>query len=202
MRRGRTREFDIDEALDVAVRLFWRHGYDGTSITDLIGEMGINAPSLYAAFGSKRRLFELAADRYLEGRRRGFEEALAQPTAREVAKAFLLNTVKAATRPGMPAGCFNVQAALACGEACSESRDLLTRRRIGTRTALADRFARAMESGDVSAKVDRDALARYLTTVAEGINIQATEGATRAELRAVVDAAMHGFDGATRAAGP
>lgn len=195
MRRGRTREFDTEQALDIALELFWKHGYEGTSVAELTEAMGINPPSLYAAFGNKRQLFEMAADRYRETRRQGFEAALAKPTAREVAEAFLLDTVRSATLPGMPAGCFNVQAALVCGEECGDAREMLAERRVGTRTALQDRFKRAVVSGDLPGGTSSAMLARYLTTVAEGLNVQATEGATRAQLRGVVEAALRGFDG-------
>ncbi len=196
MRRGRTREFDTEQALDVALELFWRHGYEGTSIAELTEAMGINPPSLYAAFGNKRQLFQMVADRYLEGRRRGFEAALGQPTAHEVAEAFLADTLRTATLPGMPAGCFNVQAALVCGEECADVRDLLAERRVGTRTALQERFKRAVASGDLPGGTNCAMLARYLTTVAEGLNVQAAEGATRTQLRGVVATALRGFDGA------
>lgn len=196
MGRGRTREFDVEHALDTAIARFWRHGYEGTSIAELTEAMGINPPSLYAAFGSKRHLFEMAADRYLASRRQGFEAALDRPSAREVAEAVLDDAVRAATRPGMPPGCFNVQAALVCGEECGDARDLLTARRIGTRTALQDRFERAVAGGDLPAGIDCAMLARYVITLAEGLNVQATEGATRAQLRGVVATALRGFDGA------
>jgi AcrR family transcriptional regulator len=106
---GRTRTFDVDVALDLAVELFWRQGYEGTSIADLTAAMGIAPPSLYAAFGNKRELFRAATDRYLESRRHYLDRALAEPTARLVARRFLIGTVEASTLPGRPQGCLTVQ---------------------------------------------------------------------------------------------
>src|SRR5207249_2480008 len=85
-RRGRPRTFDPNLALDRALEVFWRKGYEGASLSDLTKATGINRPSLYAAFGNKENLFRLALDRYIAGPIAYFREALAEPTAREVAE--------------------------------------------------------------------------------------------------------------------
>jgi AcrR family transcriptional regulator len=198
MPRGRVREFDVDGALGVAMTLFWQQGYEGTSIADLTGAMGINPPSLYAAFGSKRQLFEMAADRYLASCVPMFEHALGQRTAREATKAFLLGTVATATQPDRPAGCFNLQSALACGDGATEATELLASRRRAARVALEGRYRRGVADGDLPAGTRCAALARFVAAVAGGINIQAAEGATRSQLREVVAVAMQGFDEAVR----
>src|SRR5262252_2095208 len=82
--RGRPRAFDRDRALDQALQVFWRKGYEGASLSDLTRAMGINRPSLYAAFGNKKSLFRQVLDRYIEGPGAYAGEALKQPTARAV----------------------------------------------------------------------------------------------------------------------
>ncbi|WP_345154984.1 TetR/AcrR family transcriptional regulator [Nonomuraea rubra] len=106
---GRPRGFDADEALEQAMLLFWEHGYEGVSLTDLTRAMGIAKTSMYAAFGDKEDLFRKALQRYSEGPAAYVARALEEPTARQVATAFLNGSVRATTRPGCPAGCLGVQ---------------------------------------------------------------------------------------------
>src|SRR5207244_857570 len=80
---GRPRAFDVDQALDRALKVFWRKGYEGAALADLTRAMGINRPSLYAAFGNKEALFRRALDRYAEGPAGFFLASLAAPTARD-----------------------------------------------------------------------------------------------------------------------
>src|SRR6478752_8329148 len=110
--RGRPRGFDTDEALDRAVEVFWRQGYEGTTLDDLTGAMGINRPSLYAAFGNKEATFRRAVERYSQVDMSYVAEALAQTTTRAVAEHYLRSNVVAITRPGKPAGCLSVQGGL------------------------------------------------------------------------------------------
>src|SRR5438094_4748444 len=112
---GRPRAFDVDEALDQALRIFWRKGYAGASLPDLTRAMGINRPSLYAAFGNKEMLFRKALDRYAEGPAAYVCEALREPTARAVVERLLRGAIKLLTDPSNPGGCLAVHGALACG---------------------------------------------------------------------------------------
>src|SRR5690349_11988785 len=84
MPSGRTRQFDVDEALDRALEVFWARGYEGATLPELTRAMGINRPSLYAAFGNKEQLFRKALDRYQTGPMSFLTEALRKPTARAV----------------------------------------------------------------------------------------------------------------------
>src|SRR5712672_80887 len=111
MPRGRPRDFDVDEALDRALEVFWRRGYEGASLPDLTAAMGINRPSLYAAFGSKEGLFRRALDRYAEGPAAYVREALDEPTARRVAERLLGGAAERLTDPRNPGGCLVVQGA-------------------------------------------------------------------------------------------
>src|SRR5205823_1328684 len=105
---GRPRKFDIDEALDRAVLVFWQLGYERTTLSDLCEAMNINRPSLYAAFGTKEQLFHRALDRYANGPNAYEEQALALPTAREVADALLHGAVERQTGVDTPHGCLAV----------------------------------------------------------------------------------------------
>src|ERR687895_845688 len=90
---GRPREFDQDEALDTALEVFWRQGYEGTSLGELTVAMGINRPSLYAAFGNKEALFRKALDRYVDGPAAYTREALHEPSARAVVERLLRGAI-------------------------------------------------------------------------------------------------------------
>src|SRR6059058_4084873 len=122
---GRPRAFDVDEALDQALEVFWRKGYEGTSLPDLTRAMRINRPSLYAAFGNKEALFRKALDRYAQGPAAYIAEALEQPTARGVAERLLLRAADLMTQPRHPRGCLMVQAALSCDDAATPIRNEL-----------------------------------------------------------------------------
>src|SRR5262245_12831015 len=190
MRTGRPREFDADEALDRAMAVFWRRGYEGATLDELTAAMGISRPSLYAAFGGKEQLFRRALDRYVRGPAGYVREAMARPTAREAAEALLAGTVALLTEPGNPAGCLVVQGALACGEAAESVRRELAAVRVSGLHLIRKRLERARRDGDLPEGIDCGDLARYLTTVVHGLAVQAAGGATRKQLRRVADLAM------------
>ncbi|GAA3722509.1 TetR/AcrR family transcriptional regulator [Streptomyces tremellae] len=195
---GRPRGFDADAALEQAMRVFWRQGYEGASLTDLTEAMGISRTSMYAAFGNKEDLFRKALDRYSEGPASYAGRALREPTARRVATAFLVGSTLATTMPGCPAGCLGVQGALAAGEAGSHARGALADWRNEGVALLRDRFRRAVEEGDLPRDADPEALARYLMTVANGIAVQASGGTPRSDLQLVADMALLNWPPDTR----
>src|ERR671918_521967 len=137
---GRPREFDLDEALERAMEVFWRQGYEGTSLGELTAAMGINRPSLYAAFGNKEALFRKALDRYVDERMAFIRAAIEEPTARRAVEALLRGYAASVTNPGTPPG-----------------------------------------------------LARYISTIAQGLAVQAAGGASRKQLNRVVDVALHAW---------
>ena len=184
---GRPRAFNADAALDRALAIFWRNGYEGASLPALTKAMGINRPSLYAAFGNKEALFRKALERYARGPARYGRKALEKPTAREVVEALLEGAVALLTKPQNPGGCLMVQGALACGENGTRVRQELASRRAADVAAMRRRFQRAIKEGDLPARADASALARFVATVMHGMSVQAASGATRKELLRVKD---------------
>jgi AcrR family transcriptional regulator len=191
MAGGRPRTFDSDTALDRALEVFWRQGYEGTAISDLTKAMGItNAPSLYNAFGNKEQLFRKALDRYADGPARYIREAFTEPTARAAVAALLHGAADATTDPDHPRGCLTVQGGLACSPGAEAARDELVARRAAGEAALRERLCQAGQSGELPAGSDAEGLARYFTTVYQGVAVQAAGGATREQLHQIVDLAM------------
>src|SRR5207248_4615008 len=174
--RGRPRAFDIDQALDRAVEVFWRKGYEGTSLSDLTKAMDINRPSLYAAFGDKEALFSKVIDRYTNGAAGFTLQALQAATAREVAEQLLLGAAEKMCGGGHPAGCLLVQGALAAGNESASVRRELASRRDQARAAVHQRLRRAKKEGDLPSDADPAALARYLITVLNGMAVQGAGG--------------------------
>ena len=191
--RGRPREFDIDWALDVALNVFWRKGYEGTSLADLTEAMGITKPSLYAAFGSKEGLFRKALDRYALGPASFVMRALEQPTAREVARSIVLGAIDMMTCPQNPTGCMMVQAALSSGDEAEAVKEELAARRIARETAIRRRFEEAKASGDLPADVDPADLARFIAVVMQGLSVEASNGASREELLRAAEVSLRAW---------
>jgi len=190
---GRPREFDTAQALDRALEVFWRKGYEGAAMAELTAAMGISAPSLYAAFGNKESLFRQVADRYAEGREAFIGHALQAPTARGAFERLLRGTVDLLTDSRTPAGCLFVHGALACGDEADPVRVELGKRREGVENAVRARFEQAKAMGDFPAGADPEGLARYVTTVTQGMAVQAAGGADRKSLMQVAEAALRAW---------
>jgi AcrR family transcriptional regulator len=187
---GRPRQFDLDNALDRALEVFWRNGYEGASIAELTDAMGINPPSLYAAFGNKEGLFRKALDRYAEERAGLWHEALHAPTARGMVERLLYGNADFLTAESDPRGCLFVRSAVSCSEAANAIRCEVASRRTGGETVLRERLARAKADDELPADFDPADFARYIMTVIEGMSVQATEGASREELHKVAEMAL------------
>ena len=190
---GRPRSFDIDMALDRALQVFWKKGYEGASLSDLTRAMRINRPSLYAAFGDKESLFRRALDRYMDQETRYCQDAIQAPTLEGFVERLLHGAAEAMSRAGTPGGCLLVQGALTCSAAAEPvRRELATRRQAGE-LAICDRLKRAKKAGELPAGADPGVLAQYLTTVMQGMAVQAAGGASRSELRRVADTALRSW---------
>jgi AcrR family transcriptional regulator len=190
---GRPREFDVDEALQAAMVLFWRKGYEGTSLSDLTEGMGITRPSLYGTFGNKEELFRKALERYEQGYMGFFREAMDKPTSRGVVEYMLQSYVDALTASCNPGGCMGINAAMACSEASAEvQRAVIEKRKFGEQ-ALAERLKRAKEEGDLPPDSDPVDLACYVMTVAQGMAVQAVAGADRAALYKVAEMTLRAW---------
>ncbi|MGK5498514.1 TetR/AcrR family transcriptional regulator [Streptomyces sp. URMC 125] len=192
--RGRPRSFDRDTALEKALRAFWEHGYEATSIADLTRAMGIAAPSLYAAFGDKRTLFEEVVEAYVN-RYGGFiGRALAEePTARRAVERVLREAAAEYTEPGRPPGCLVINAAVNAGPASAAVVEELRAMREANTRAFASRIRAAVADGELPGGTDAAALARFVASVLQGMSQQARDGVGREELEAVAATAMRAW---------
>jgi AcrR family transcriptional regulator len=190
---GRARTFDANEALDRAMTVFWRKGYEGTSLSDLTETMGISRPSLYAAYGNKEELFRKVLERYGEGPSSYERDALAQPTARAVAEGLLRGAADVQTDPDTPAGCLATLGTTYCAEDSSPVGKMVIASRLAGHAAIRERFERARAEGDLPAGADPKALTHYIGTVVCGMAVLAASGATRKELERVIELTMRGW---------
>jgi AcrR family transcriptional regulator len=194
--RGRPRAFDREAALAQATHLFWSKGYEATSIADLTERMGIGAPSLYAAFGSKEALYVEALRHYGEYYDGmvwdGFRSAA---TAREAIQSYLLDSAAALTGSlgPNPLGCMVTLSSAGCDDQ-SALGDLMRSARAVTLDRLETRLGQAVADGELPDTLNRHALARFVQSVQSGMSILARDGASRAELEDVARIALQGWD--------
>lgn len=188
--RGRPRGFDKDAALDAALRVFWEKGYEGASLSDLTSAMGINRPSLYAAFGDKEALFRQVLDRYESGPVAFVHEVLKDRSARRAVEKLLKGMVDSLTCPKSPHGCLYVQGALACGDDSEGMREELARRRTAGELALRKRLKKAKDDGELPASANPIELARFYSAVMHGMAVEAAGGAGRPALESIAALAL------------
>jgi AcrR family transcriptional regulator len=188
--RGRPLAFNQDEALDKALKVFWARGYEGASMAELTEALGINKPSIYAAFGNKEELFRKALARYTSGPAAFVKDAMKEPTAHQVVEKFLLLAVDFFSDRSTPNGCMIVQAALTGGQGSSAIQQELIAYRKSLEASFNERFELAKSQGDLPQHVNTKQLAKYIATIHQGMSVQATSGATREELSAIVEMAL------------
>jgi AcrR family transcriptional regulator len=191
--RGRPRAFDLDRVLDAAMRVFWRQGYEGTSLSDLTAATGLKSPSLYAAFGDKEALFRKVLDRYSEGPAAYLQAAMDAPTAYATIERLLFGAIDLLTAPENPSICLIAQGTLFCGEQTDPIRREVIARRQRGEAGLRARLERAVAAGELPPDTDVAALARYYATVTRGVGITALTGASREELIGVARMALNNW---------
>ncbi len=192
---GRHREFDVDKALDAALRVFWRKGYEGASYADLTAATGVERPALYSAFGNKEALFRRALERYYDRYLDYIPAALALPTAREVAAHILYNAADLNTRYPDHTGCLGIGGVLAGSDDAEPVRQALIAARAAGEAQLRERFERAQAEGDLAKTAKPAALAAFVMAVLHGMAVQAKAGFSRETLEAVVDQALATWPG-------
>lgn len=191
--RGRPRVFDVDEALDKALHIFWERGYEGASLAELTEALGINKPSMYAAFGNKEALFKKALTRYAAGPVGFVSEVVNEPTAYAVARQFLYQAAEFLTATSHPKGCMIVQAALSSGESADIVKEILIGYRASYEHTLTQRFEHAIKEGDLPRSANPKCLAKYLAVLHQGMSVQATSGATKEALIEMADLALNAW---------
>ena len=188
---GRTRAFDMEEAMGSATKLFWR-GYDRTSLTDLTGALGIGAASFYFAFESKEALFREVVSRYIASLNEAYEKAFQAPTAHLCVKTLLRHYADVVTDSDHPPGCLVVNSSPSI-HADDGLRQWLAEHRIALRLRLEERFSADLAEGRLPKDCDVRTMARLVLTLAGGVAIEAQSGASREDLYAAIDLALHNF---------
>ncbi|MCJ2140740.1 TetR/AcrR family transcriptional regulator [Methylobacterium sp. E-066] len=192
--RGRPRGFDRDQALERLMQVFWAKGYEGAQLNDLTAAIGVNPPSFYAAFGSKEAAFREAIDLYIATVGSAQMRALdAAATVRDGLRAMLEGSVEVAlsTKPG---GCLLILGVVNCLPANEAVREHLMRARRRTVEVVSDRLRRGVADGELAADTDIPRLAAFYHGILQAISFQARDGATRADLRALIDPALRALD--------
>ncbi|MGI4764549.1 MAG: TetR/AcrR family transcriptional regulator [Janthinobacterium lividum] len=170
--------------------VFWRHGYEATSLTDLTKAMGVTPPSIYAAYGDKKGLFLRAVQRYLTQPVSPAEVIAQAPTAREAARLMVEGSALAFTGEATPPGCLLASSAIACSDDAADVREELASLRRGIEACLRDKIAQDVRAGAMAADTDAETLAAYVTAVIQGLSTLARDGAPREKLIRIAQVAM------------
>jgi AcrR family transcriptional regulator len=186
---GRPRSFCTTQALNSAMQVFWRRGYEGASIAELTKAIGINSPSLYAAFGSKKELFNRVLEHYDAQNRVFMDEVLAAHRAQDVASLLLRGVATLVTDRSAdnPPGSLFVQSGLSCSDPAIPAE--LARRRDHWERELCKRFGRAQAEGDLSSAASPSALASHIMVASIGMCVLAAEGASQEDLLGIAEMA-------------
>lgn len=191
--RGRPRSFDKEEVLDRALEVFWRHGFQSTSMSELTAAMGLNKPSLYAAFGDKEQLYLLSLERYMKARLAKHAAILAaESDGRRAIERFLCSMADMVTDPELPGGCFVINGTADCGgPSMPPAVEMALRQALrGSESMLQQRLERAQRDGQLSSHESVQDLAAFFISLFAGLCVLAKSGAARAKLDTAITAAM------------
>lgn len=195
-KRGRPRALDRDVGLDIAARLFWERGYEGTSTADLTKAMGINPPTLYSMFGSKEALYRQALEFSIARESSRRLAILASPLpAYDALRLYLYDIADGDTQPGKPRGCMVSTAVLQHAEENASVAQMTAALREASMQILKTRFDRAVEERELPAETDTDTLARFYGAIIQGMSAQACDGACNARLKRLIDLALTAWPG-------
>ena len=194
-RPGRPLSFDREAALHRAMLLFWRHGYEATTLSYLTAAMGVTPPSIYAAFGDKKRLFLQAVARYRSAPVTPEGIIVGAATARDAAWGLLTSAATGFTGVDTPPGCLLASSAVSCSAAAADVQAELAAIRRGIEALLCRRISGAIEAGEMGGEADAEALAGHVMAVIQGMSTLARDGGGRDKLMRVAAAAMLGWPG-------
>ena len=170
--------------------LFWRHGYEATSLHELTVAMGVTSPSIYTAFGDKKRLFLQAVGRYLSGPVTYEATIAGANSAREAASNLLRSSAIGFTGPDTPRGCLLASAAISCSAAATDVQQELSAIRLSIEAQLWKHIVAGIEAGELPRATDAEALAAHVMAVIQGMSTLARDGGSREKLLRVADTAM------------
>lgn len=194
MARGRPRRFDQEAALTRALDLFWRRGYESTSISELTEAMDMSPSSIYSTWKDKEGLFRAALDRYVSGPGSYPAEALSGPgSARDALGRLFERAAVQLTLEGQPSGCLVALSGNQCSPSAQTVGAALSQVRRQSREAIEARLRLGQEEGELSPDLDLEELACFYSTVLYGMSIQARDGADAERLRAIGRRAMQAW---------
>jgi AcrR family transcriptional regulator len=192
---GRPRKFDKELALDIALNVFMQKGYEATSLTDITEALGINRPSVYAAFGNKEELFAQALAKYNQGPIAYLKEVLLEKTSRDVVRKMLMKSVELLTCAEQPRACLAIQSSISSELAAAGIQQHIINGLHQIEVNIKNRFDRAIAEGDLPKDTDAWILTKYVTTIHKGLSIQASNGSSAEELRGVVEITLKSWPG-------
>ncbi len=191
---GRPREFDREEALVKARDFFWLHGYEGTSMSDLVEVLGIASARIYKAFGSKEALFREAVNHYENNEGNFALNALKQKNIKDAINQLFQDALALYTQANHSYGCMVVSAASVLGEENQAVLEWMKAQRIARGQSLVDRFVQAESDGQLVAEADPKTLGQYYALVLHGLSVQARDGYSKEELATVINFALQNLD--------